>query len=146
MKLFKFFKVRADDIVKYICAKDINEAAHTGANMLQCCFSDYDWDTTDEKHWYTSSYGNIDVLEVNINLENLIDQYCDGGVIQELLDKKTKEDFSALELQKNKSVHPKEFEEGAKWAIKELSERIEESKAYNWGNIKCIISDMGFKS
>lgn len=146
MELFKFFKVNADGTIKYICAKSINDAAHIGANMLQCCFSDYDWDTTDEKHWYTSAYGNIDVLEVNITLTSLIDQYCDGDIIQELLDKKAKEDFSALELQKNKSAHPKEFEDGAKWAIEELSKRIEESKVYNWGNIKGIIIDMGFKS
>lgn len=142
----KFFKVRAENTIKYICAKDINEAAHTGANMLQCCFSDFDWDTTDKKHWYTTQYGDVDVLEVNITLESLISQYCDGEVIQALLDRKSKEDFSALELQKNKSAHPKDFEEGAKWAIKELSERIEESETYNWGDIKDIIRNMGFKS
>jgi hypothetical protein len=141
----KTFKITTSKEIKFICANDINEAAHEGANLEGCCFSDFDWNTKNDEHWFTTQYGDVDVLEVNISIQDLFDKYASRDIIQQLLDKKSKDEYSDLEFQKLRSKQPKAFEEGAKWAISELTKRVEKSEKYTWGDIKQIILSMGFK-
>lgn len=132
---------------EYYLADNIEAAAHHAANLNECCLSDYEWTEVSNQYWYTDDI-RVTLTKTNLSVDDIIimcNDVIDSEILNAIIKKKSKKDFTLLDIRAKKSPHPGVFKDGANWAIEELSKRVEEKQAYTWGYIKDIIRSMGFQ-
>lgn len=116
--LYNVYIATVNDKKYYLVAANMNEAAHEAANLDECCFSDYSWNTKDKKHWFTTEYGSVDVVLFKEDLDKLslvheVIDYVSISDISKLWDAKAKDDFITFQGKAEKSGSKDSFIAGA---------------------------------
>ena len=116
--LYNVYIATVNDKKYYLVAENMNEAAHDAANIDNCCYSDYSWDTKDKNHWFTTEYGCIDVVLFKEHLDKLsllheVIDYVSIGDISDLWNAKAKDDFITFQGKAEKSGSKDSFITGA---------------------------------
>lgn len=124
--LYNVYIATVNDKKYYLVAENMNEAAHSAANLDECCFSDYSWDTKDKNHWFTTEYGNIDVILFKEHLDKLslvheVIDYLSMRDISKLWDFRAKDDFITFQGKAEKSANEQSFVSGAEELLNFIS-------------------------
>lgn len=141
--LYNVYIATVNDKKYYLVAENMNEAAHDAANIDGCCYSDYSWDINDKNHWFTTEYGNIDVVLFKEGLDKLslvheVIEYLSLRYISELWNARAKDDFITFQGKAKKSGSEQSFVSGAEELLnfistsdfKDVKSLIEGAKEY----------------
>lgn len=135
--LYNVYIATVNDKKYYLVAENMNEAAHNAANLDECCFSDYSWDTKDKNHWFTTEYGHIDIILFKEGLDKLslvheVLDYLSIDYISKLWDGRAKDDFITFQGKAEKSGSKDSFVSGAEELLNFIS-------TSDFKNIKSLI-------
>lgn len=124
--LYNVYIATVNDKKYYIVAENMNEAAHDAANLDECCFSDYSWDTSNNSHWFTTQYGCIDVILFKEHLDKLsllheVIDYVSISDISKFWSARAKDDFITFQGKAEKSGSKDSFVSGAEELLNFIS-------------------------